>query len=876
MPLSPMMQQYNSIKQKYKDCLILFRLGDFYELFFDDARLVSQELGLTLTGRNCGLDEKAPMCGVPYMSVNIYASKLVNNGHKVAICEQLSDPETTDGIVERDVVRIITPGTLDNLMSENSFDNVFLASIYQSEQHIGLALTDITTGELIVSEFDDNSNFDTLISELSIYSPKEILLEDNTTFDLQEIIQSRLENIYINVLDKAYYNYNPSNSYILKSFELKSLVTLGINNMDYLTRALESLMHYLLETQKQIQGQIKYPYIKNIGNFMQLDHSAIRNLELVETLYENESKGSLFKLLNSTKTAMGARTLKKIILEPLIDINEINKRLDAVEELINKPHICNRIINSLKNMYDFERLIARVVSRKANPKDLIALKQTLYYLPDIINNIKELNAVLFLDINKKIYDFEEIYNLLEKSILDEPPIQINEGGIIKPGFSQELDDLKSSIKDSKTWIASLENNEKLRTGIKTLKVGYNKVFGYYIDVSKSMIDKIPDDYIRKQTLANNERYVTPELKQKESEVFSAEARINKLEQLTYYNILEQITPSLKQLQDTSLAVALLDALLSLATISRNKSFVRPILNDSKNIEIKAGRHPVIEELLGSGMFISNDLIMDNTDRTQLVITGPNMAGKSTYMRQNALIVLMAQMGCFVPADSAEIGIVDRVFTRIGASDNLAYGQSTFYVEMSELASILRNSTDRSLIILDEIGRGTSTFDGLSIAWASLEYLSKPSLNIRTLFATHYHELTELATRIDTVHNLSVAVKESGNNIVFLHSIVDDKANKSYGIHVAKIAGVPEEIQQNATQKLMELETFQSSLLENSQNISVAETDNSMYNSNSGTKYDTIIGEIVRLNPNNMTPIEALGSLEHIIKEIQSIQGKDND
>lgn len=876
MPLSPMMQQYNSIKQKYNDCLILFRLGDFYELFFDDARLVSQELGLTLTGRNCGLEERAPMCGMPHMSVGIYVSQLVNNGHKVAICEQLSDPETTDGIVERDVVRIITPGTLDNFMSENQFDNVFLASIYQSEQHIGLALTDITTGELIVSEFEDNSNFDTLISELSIYSPKEILLPDNTTLDLEEIIRTSLENIYINVLDKAYYNYNPSNSYILKSFELKSLVSIGINDMDYLTRALEGLMHYLLETQKQILGQIKYPYIKNIGNFMRLDHSAIRNLELVETIYENESKGSLFKLLNSTKTAMGARTLKKIILEPLINIDEINKRLDAVEELINKPHKCNTIINSLKNMYDFERLIARVVSKRANPKDLIALKQTLYYLPDIISTIREFNATLFLELNQKIFDFADIYNLLEKSIVDEPPLQINEGGIIKSGFNQDLDDLKSSIKDSKTWIASLENSEKLRTGIKTLKVGYNKVFGYYIDVSKSMIDKVPDDYIRKQTLTNNERYVTPELKQKESEVFSAEAKINKLEQLTYYNILEQITPSLKQLQDTSLAVALLDALLSLATISRNKSFVRPILNDSKNIEIKAGRHPVIEELLGSGMFVSNDLIMDNTDRTQLVITGPNMAGKSTYMRQNALIVLMAQMGCFVPADSAEIGIVDRVFTRIGASDNLAYGQSTFYVEMSELASILRNASDRSLIILDEIGRGTSTFDGLSIAWASLEYLSKPSLNIRTLFATHYHELTELASRISTVHNLSVAVKESGNNIVFLHSIVDDKANKSYGIHVAKIAGVPEEIQQNATQKLKELETFQSPILENSQNISVAETDNSMYLSNSSTKYDTIIEEIVKLDPNNMTPLEALGSLEHIIKEIQSIQGKDND
>ena len=865
MGLSPMMKQYFDIKEQYKDCLLMYRLGDFYELFFDDALITSRELELTLTGRNCGLEERAPMCGVPFHAANSYIAKLVAKGFKVAICEQIEDPKEAKGIVKREVIRIITPGTIDIDESTNAKDNLYLASVYITKKTSGIAYTDITTGEFTALEVRDNHDNELLIFELVRISPKEIIYFDETSSDFIETYSKTSPGTYINTIDESYFKYSSCEDILLSQFEVTSLIPLDIQDKREVTIASGSLLLYLMETEKHASPQIKHLILKESGLNMILDRSTMRNLELLETQYNQSQKGSLLDVLDKTHTAMGGRLIRRFIKEPLKDSDAINKRLDAVETLVDLPANRANIVSSLKHVYDFERLTARIASMRANGKDLIALKTTLRELPSIKDELCNINAPLLNEIYSSLDDFSELEDLIENSIVEEPPFTIMDGDLIKPGYSEELDSLKLSIKDAKEWITGLETREKERTGIKNLKVGFNKVFGYYIDISKSNLPLVPDDYIRKQTLVNNERYITPELKEKESLVLSAEAKINNIEYEIFKEVRASIEPYFARLQRASASVALLDVLTSLADVASRYGYVKPIVDDSNVIDIKEGRHPAVEQMIGEGLFVSNSTLLDTVSRSMLIITGPNMSGKSTYMRQTAIIVLMAQIGSFVPCEYAHIGAVDRVFTRIGASDNLSHGQSTFYIEMSELANILRNATERSLIILDEIGRGTSTFDGLSIAWATIEFLSKPGNCIRTMFATHYHELTVLESKYANVKNLSVAVSEQGSDIVFLHKIYEQPASKSYGIHVAKIAGVPSEIRKRAASKLRELESGSSSSPLSSDQISffgqsiIADGDN---------EYEEIVDEIKDINLNNITPMEAMLKLKEIQDKVK--------
>ena len=865
MGLSPMMKQYFDIKEQYKDCLLMYRLGDFYELFFDDALITSRELELTLTGRNCGLEERAPMCGVPFHAANSYIAKLVAKGFKVAICEQIEDPKEAKGIVKREVIRIITPGTIDIDESTNAKDNLYLASVYITKKTSGIAYTDITTGEFTALEVRDNHDNELLISELVRISPKEIIYFDETSSDFIETYSKTSPGTYINTIDESYFKYSSCEDILLSQFEVTSLIPLDIQDKREVTIASGSLLLYLMETEKHASPQIKHLILKESGLNMILDRSTMRNLELIETQYNQSQKGSLLDVLDKTHTAMGGRLIRRFIKEPLKDSDAINKRLDAVETLVDLPVNRANIVSSLKHVYDFERLTARIASMRANGKDLIALKTTIRELPSIKDELCNIDTPLLNEIYSSLDDFSELEALIENSIVEEPPFTITDGDLIKPGYSEELDSLKLSIKDAKEWITGLETREKERTGIKNLKVGFNKVFGYYIDISKSNLPLVPDDYIRKQTLVNNERYITPELKEKESLVLSAEAKINNIEYEIFKEVRASIEPYFARLQRASASVALLDVLTSLAYVASRYGYVKPIVDDSSVIDIKEGRHPAVEQMIGECLFVSNSTLLDTVSRSMLIITGPNMSGKSTYMRQTAIIVLMAQIGSFVPCEHAHIGAVDRVFTRIGASDNLSHGQSTFYIEMSELANILRNATERSLIILDEIGRGTSTFDGLSIAWATIEFLSKPGNCIRTMFATHYHELTVLESKYANVKNLSVAVSEQGSDIVFLHKISEQPASKSYGIHVAKIAGVPSEIRKKAASKLRELESGSSSSPLSSDQISffgqsiVADDEN---------EYEEIIDEIKDINLNNITPMEAMLKLKEIQDKVK--------
>ena len=865
MGLSPMMKQYFDIKEQYKDCLLMYRLGDFYELFFDDALITSRELELTLTGRNCGLEERAPMCGVPFHAANSYIAKLVAKGYKVAICEQIEDPKEAKGIVKREVIRIITPGTIDIDESTNAKDNLYLASVYITKKTSGIAYTDITTGEFTALEVRDDHDNELLISELVRISPKEIIYFDETSSDFIETYSKTSPGTYINTIDESYFKYSSCEDILLSQFEVTSLIPLDIQDKREVTIASGSLLLYLMETEKHASPQIKHLILKESGLNMILDRSTMRNLELLETQYNQSQKGSLLDVLDKTHTAMGGRLIRRFIKEPLKDSDAINKRLDAVETLVDLPVNRANIVSSLKHVYDFERLTARIASMRANGKDLIALKTTLRELPSIKDELYNIDTPLLNEIYSSLDDFSELEDLIENSIVEEPPFTITDGDLIKPGYSEELDSLKLSIKDAKEWITGLETREKERTGIKNLKVGFNKVFGYYIDISKSNLPLVPDDYIRKQTLVNNERYITPELKEKESLVLSADDKFNNIEYEFFKEVRASIEPYFARLQRASASVALLDVLTSLADVASRYGYVKPIVDDSNVIDIKEGRHPAVEQMIGEGLFVSNSTLLDTVSRSMLIITGPNMSGKSTYMRQTAIIVLMAQIGSFVPCEHAHIGAVDRVFTRIGAYDNLSHGQSTFYIEMSELANILRNATERSLIILDEIGRGTSTFDGLSIAWATIEFLSKPGNCIRTMFATHYHELTVLESKYANVKNLSVAVSEQGSDIVFLHKISEQPASKSYGIHVAKIAGVPSEIRKKAASKLRELESSSSSSPLSSDQISffgqsiVADGEN---------ENEEIIDEIKDISLNNITPMEAMLKLKEIQDKVK--------
>ena len=855
--LSPMMQQYTAIKDDYKDAILMYRLGDFYEMFFDDAILASRELELTLTGRNCGLEERAPMCGVPYHSVDQYIVRLVNNGHKVAICEQVEDPAEAKGLVRREITRIYTPGTLDISDADRSESNVFIASACVSDELTAVALADISTGELSAYEYETEKagkklSFERLLNDISILDVKELVISDEIASEVEISLSEHMLNVYLDRIDDSYYRYQTARDVLMEQFGVSSLIPLDLEGREEMASAIGALLMYLRDTQKGDLDQFKDVTIKQHDGVMHLDRSTLRNLELLETIYDGDVKGSLLGVIGKTKTAMGGRLLRSWLREPLTDVKEIRKRLDAVEELRNDPIKANNISNCLRYIYDFQRLTARIATGRADARDLIALKKTLAQLPDIKYELSDTRSSLLKELNGSMDDFDELYRLIDRSICEEPPMGITEGGIIKSGHSKDLDRLKESIAGAKEWIANLENTEKDRTGIKTLKVGYNKVFGYYIDVSKGMIDKVPEGYIRKQTLVNNERYITPELKEKEDLVLTAEARINKIEYEEFRRIRSAIEPY----------------------ITASNGYVKPEVNYGDVIDIKKGRHPAVEQLLGAGMFVSNDTLINMDDRSMLIITGPNMSGKSTYMRQTAIIVLMAQIGCFVPAESAVIGVTDRIFTRIGASDNLAYGQSTFYIEMSELAGILRNATPRSLIILDEIGRGTSTFDGLSIAWATASYLADPSHRVRTMFATHYHELTDLEDEKEGIHNLSVAAAEDGNDVVFLHNIIEGPASKSYGIHVARIAGIPEVIRRDARHKLNELEKLSAEVRgdssERTEQISFMTEELAEEGiSADAAKFRHIASKISEIDINTMTPVSALVKLQEIIEEFSN-------
>lgn len=805
MALSPMMQQYLDIKEKNKDCILFFRLGDFYEMFFDDAKLVSKELELTLTGKNCGLEERAPMCGVPFHSADSYIAKLIEKGYKVAVCEQMEDPKQAKGLVKREIVQIVTPGTVTSSAILHEDENNYLASVYADNTGVGFSYCDISTGEINVTEFAGRQSEETLLNELARIDAKEIVINEKAGEVIDKENLTENTDTFMTELNRQYYNDDSIEDAILKQFGAGSLVGLGLDGMKHAVRALGAQLLYLSEMQRGSMGHMNELNVYKIGNRMALDKSTIRNLEITETLFDHTVKGSLLGVLDRTNTAMGSRKMKQWLREPLNNTGEINERLDAVEELVENYMTRNNIRESLKAVYDFERLAGRISCGNANAKDLIALRNSLAVLPEIKYDLEDSGALLLREINDRTDRLGDVYDLINEAINDDPPFTVKEGGIIREGYSGDLDDLKNSIADAKEWIASLEANEKERTGITHLKVGYNKVFGYYIEISKSELDRTPDNYIRKQTLVGAERFITPELKEMEGKVLNAETKINDLEYELFCEVRAKICGAIKRIQMTSRAVSTLDVLCSFAEVSDKLGYVKPEINGSDAVIIENGRHPVIEQTAKDGVFVPNDTYIDKDKQSMLLITGPNMSGKSTYMRQTAIIVLMAQSGCFVPCDRAVIGIVDQIFTRIGASDNLSQGQSTFFLEMSELAYILNTATPRSLIILDEIGRGTSTYDGLSIAWAVVKYLCDEKRMIRTLFASHYHELTELEGEVRGFKNLNVDVAEQGGDIIFLHKIVEGSASRSYGIHVARLAGVPKELLENANDKLKELE-----------------------------------------------------------------------
>ncbi len=823
--LTPMMQQYLEIKEQYKDCILFFRLGDFYEMFFDDAITASKAMEVTLTGKSCGLQERAPMCGVPYHAADTYVHKLIEKGYKVAICEQTEDPAQAKGIVKREVIKIVTPGTLVNQTMLDESENNYLAALFAgNDDNYGLVYCDISTGELVASEYSSADAENEILNELVKLNVREVVMNQRIKgSELDKSLRS-LTDAYVSALDDSYFEKTNAERSVCDHFQIKAVAGLGLSEDSDMTAALGALLSYLLETQKQSLGQLTRVKIEDTHDHMILDKAAIRNLELTETLFEKKVQGSLLGVLDATSTAMGSRKLKKWIKEPLNDSTRIDKRLNAVELMMDDIMLRNNIRESLKTVYDIERLSGRIACGNANGRDMLALRNSVAVLPEIKEDLAGSGDPLLMQLSENISSLREVYEKIDAAIKEEPPLAIKEGGLIKDGYSVELDEIKAASSGSLEWIMGLEARERERTGIKTLKVGFNKVFGYYIEVSKRNSETVPDDYVRKQTLVNNERYITPELKEMESLVLNAESRINALEYELFTEVRNYLKTFTREIQDTADAVSELDVLASFAEVSSRNGYVKPLVNDGDIIDIKSGRHPVIEQTSDGGTFVSNDTYVNRTDQSMLLITGPNMAGKSTYMRQTALIVLMAQIGCFVPAESAEIGTVDRVYTRIGASDNLTQGQSTFFVEMSELAYILNTATDRSLVILDEIGRGTSTYDGLSIAWAVVEHLCRERHHIRTLFASHYHELTVLEGMISGLKNYNVSVSENDGDVVFLHRIVAGSASRSYGIHVAKIAGVPVSVLERAKEKLKQLEagsTDASSAATNTQ-VSVSE------------------------------------------------------
>ncbi len=872
-----MMQEYVKTKEEYKDCILFYRLGDFYEMFFEDALTVTKELEITLTGKDCGLEERAPMCGVPYHAAETYVNRLIDRGYKVAICEQVSDPKTTKGLVKREVVRVVTPGTNMNAQSLDESKNNYLMSIVYIGNNYGIAVSDISTGVCYVTEVDKERK---LIDEINKYAPSEIICNESfyvSGVDIEDL-NHRL-GISIYSLDNWYFDDELCIRTLKEQFKVGAMEGLGLKDFDDGVIAAGALFQYLFETQKTKMDHMTTitPYVTDY--FMMLDSSTRRNLELVETLREKQKRGTLLWVLDKTKTAMGARKLRSMVEQPLIDKEKIEERLDAITAM-NKDAITREEIREyLQPVYDLERLVSRISYKSANPRDLIALKISMEMLPHIKTQLKNFtNSCLLKQLYDELDDLQDLYDIVDAAIVEEPPLAMKEGGIIKDGYNDEVDNYRQAKTKGKSWLAQIEAEEREKTGIKSLKIKYNKVFGYYLEVTNTFKDLVPDYYTRKQTLTNAERYITPQLKELEDMILGAEDKLYALEYELFSQVRNKIGEQMIRIQKTANAVAMIDVIASLSLISERNHFVRPVMNTRGVIDIKNGRHPVVEKMVDNDMFIPNDTYLDNSDKRISIITGPNMAGKSTYMRQVALIVLMAQIGSFVPADSAKIGIVDRIFTRVGASDDLASGQSTFMVEMTEVANILRNATSKSLLILDEIGRGTSTFDGLSIAWAVVEHISNTKLlGAKTLFATHYHELTELEGKISGVNNYCIAVKERGDDIVFLRKIVQGGADKSYGIQVAKLAGVPDSVINRAKELVEELSeadiTAAVSDLTASKSkkkkVRYDQVDLAQMSLFDTVQDDDIIEEIRQIEVSNITPMDALNILYNIQNKIKN-------
>ena len=873
-----MMQQYIETKKEYADCILFYRLGDFYEMFFEDAVTASKELEITLTGKNCGLEERAPMCGIPYHAVDSYLNKLVAKGFKVAICEQVEDPKLAKGIVKREVVRVVTPGTNLNIQALEESKNNYLMNIVYLADKIGVSIADATTGDYYVTEVEDIKK---LRDEIARYLPSEIICNDAFLVSGMELDELKDKyNIAVYSLDAWYFDDDNCKQILMKHFKVNSLKGLGLDEFPAGMIASGALLQYLYQTQKSTLNHFTHIIPYHTGKYMLLDSSTRRNLELTETLRDKNKKGSLLWVMDKTQTAMGARLLRNYLEQPLVQVEEIEMRLDAVASFMQEAVTRDEIREYLSAIYDLERLLGKVSYKTASPRDLIALKKSLEMLPHVKVLLKDFTQALLCEINHDIDDLHDINHLIESSIMEDAPITIREGSLIKDGFHQDVDTLRKAKTEGKTWLAQLEEEEKEKTGIKNLKIKYNKVFGYYLEVTNSYLSLVPEDYIRKQTLSNAERYTTKRLKELEDMILNAEDKLFAVEYDIYCSIRDHIADELERIQKTAKAIAKLDVFTNLALVAEKNRYIRPTMNKKGVITIKNGRHPVVEKMIQHDMFIDNDTYLDNGNHAISVITGPNMAGKSTYMRQTALIVLLAQTGSFVPAREADIGVVDRIFTRVGASDDLASGQSTFMVEMNEVANILRNATSDSLLILDEIGRGTSTFDGLSIAWAVIEHISnRRNLGAKTLFATHYHELTELEGKIGNVNNYCIAVKEKGDEIVFLRKIVKGGADKSYGIQVAKLAGIPDTVIQRAkelvaqlsdndiTRKVQDIAVFQSKSEAKKQALD--EVDLKQISLFDTVKDEDIIQELKSIEIATLTPLEALNTLHSLQNKLNN-------
>lgn len=878
--LTPMMAQYMETKKQYNDCILFYRLGDFYEMFFEDAVTASKELELTLTGKSCGLKERAPMCGVPFHSADGYINRLVKKGYKVAICEQVEDPKQAKGLVRREVIRIVTPGTNTDENSLDESKNNYILCIVFTEEGFGLAASDVTTGEFLVSSIEKS---EVLFDEIMRFSPSEILCNEPFLmcgFDV-DMLQERV-GVSLSSLASWYFDGQISGGKILDHFHTSSLEGLGLVPGDGACLAAGALLCYLLETQKNALEQLNSLHVYGAGKYMLLDHATRRNLELCETLREKQKRGSLLWVLDKTKTAMGARLLRKYVEQPLIRKADILLRQEAVAELVGSAMAREELREYMSGIYDLERLITRITYRTANPRDLNAFAASLSMLPDIRLVLGDLKSRMLVQLYRDFDTLEDLSGLIRRSICEEPPISVREGGIIRDGYDPEVDRLRSAKTQGKDWLAQLEEKEREKTGIKNLRIRYNKVFGYYLEVTNSYKDLVPDYFMRKQTLANAERYITPELKELEDTILGAQERLFTLEYELYCQVRDEVAGHVKRIQSMARTTAILDVLAALARVAEKNRYVQPRINDRGTIDIKEGRHPVVEQMIPEGMFISNDTLLDDGGRRVSVITGPNMAGKSTYMRQVALIVLMAQIGSFVPAKEADIGLVDRIFTRVGASDDLASGQSTFMIEMTEVANILRNATAKSLLILDEIGRGTSTFDGLSIAWAVVEHISDEKLlGAKTLFATHYHELTELEGKLHNVNNYCIAVKERGDDIVFLRKIIPGGADRSYGIQVARLAGVPESVIRRAGEIAAQLE--EEDMARKVSSISMPgegqkkrgrhrqldEVDLAQYSLFDTVQDQDVLEELQQIDVGNLTPLEALNKIYELQNKLKN-------